>query len=98
MCAIRRLFVDETPIRVLRNLTGQVSGYEFPMNPMGIWVSLWNASWATDGGKTPIDWNHAPFTAGFQVFGVDACASTSSSLHATRRTWTSGGTPRVTGG
>jgi xyloglucan:xyloglucosyl transferase len=70
--------VDDTPIRVLRNLTGQVPGYEFPAKPMRVEATLWDGSaWATDGGKTKIDWNHAPFTAEFQGFSVDACASNS---------------------
>ena len=71
--------MNETPIRVFTNLTGRVPGYEFPAKPMRIRVSLWDgSSWATDGGKTKIDWNRAPFTAGFQGFGVDACADTNS--------------------
>ncbi|KAM0853264.1 hypothetical protein ACQ4PT_051189 [Festuca glaucescens] len=33
---------------------------------------------ATDGGKTKIDWNRAPFTAGFHGFSIHACGSNSS--------------------
>ncbi|KAK1685493.1 hypothetical protein QYE76_046341 [Lolium multiflorum] len=36
------------------------------------------SAWATDGGKTKIDWNRAPFTAGFQGFSIHACGSNSS--------------------
>ncbi|XP_051212762.1 xyloglucan endotransglucosylase/hydrolase protein 2-like [Lolium perenne] len=73
------IFVDERPIRVLRNLTGSVPGYEFPAKPMRVRASLWDGSaWATDGGKTKIDWNRAPFTAGFQGFSIHACGSNSS--------------------
>ena len=73
------VFVDETPIRVLRNLTGRVPEYEFPGKQMRVLASLWNGSdWATDGGRTKIDWNRAPFTVAFQGFNVDACANTSS--------------------
>ncbi|CAM0884152.1 unnamed protein product [Alopecurus aequalis] len=71
-------FVDETPIRVLRNLTGSVPEYKFPGKQMRVRASVWNGSdWATDGGRTQIDWNRAPFTAAYQEFGVDACANTS---------------------
>jgi xyloglucan:xyloglucosyl transferase len=79
MRSIGRIFVDERPIRVLRNLTGSVPGYEFPAKPMRVRASLWDGSaWATDGGMTKIDWNRAPFTAGFQGFSIHACGSNSS--------------------
>jgi xyloglucan:xyloglucosyl transferase len=73
-----RMFVDDTPIRVLRNLTGSVPGYEFPAKQtMLIRASIWDGSdWATGGGKTKIDWSKAPFTAAYQGFDVDACATT----------------------
>ncbi|KAF7107784.1 hypothetical protein CFC21_108365 [Triticum aestivum] len=83
------IFVDDVPIRVLRNLTGRVPEYEFPAKRMGIWASLWNGSdWATDRGRIKIDWNRAPFTAGYQGFNVDACANTSSTpCHSTDWWW-----------
>ncbi|CAK9219793.1 unnamed protein product [Sphagnum troendelagicum] len=66
-------FVDDTPIRVFRN--NEVLGVPFPnAQPMGIYASLWDgSSWATQGGKYPINWNAAPFVASFQGFGVDGC-------------------------
>ncbi|KAF0903189.1 hypothetical protein E2562_025764 [Oryza meyeriana var. granulata] len=70
------MFVDETPVRVLKNLTGQGPGFEFPAKPMRARGSVWDGSdWATDGGRSKVDWGRAPFTAGFQGFGVDACAA-----------------------
>ncbi|KAF3329133.1 xyloglucan endotransglucosylase/hydrolase protein 2-like protein [Carex littledalei] len=67
-----RFWVDETPIRVLRNLTSK--GAEFPSQPMKIIASLWNGdSWATDGGLTKTNWSYAPFTAHFQGFDVAGC-------------------------
>ncbi|XP_062230029.1 putative xyloglucan endotransglucosylase/hydrolase protein 1 [Phragmites australis] len=71
------MFVDDTPIRVLRNLTGSVPGYEFPAKQtMLIRASIWDGSdWATDGGQTKVDWSKAPFTAGYKGFDVDACAN-----------------------
>ncbi|XP_066374829.1 xyloglucan endotransglucosylase/hydrolase protein 3-like [Miscanthus floridulus] len=70
------MFVDETPIRVLRNLRSTVPGYEFPTKPMLIRASIWDgSSWATDGGRTKVDWSKAPFTAGYQGFDVNGCAT-----------------------
>uniref|UniRef100_A0ACD5ZRI2 Uncharacterized protein n=1 Tax=Avena sativa TaxID=4498 RepID=A0ACD5ZRI2_AVESA len=72
------VFVDETPIRVLRNLTGSVPDYEFPAKPTRVRASLWDgSSWATDGGRTRVDWSRGPYTVAFRGFGVDACANTS---------------------
>ncbi|RCV21021.1 hypothetical protein SETIT_4G104800v2 [Setaria italica] len=51
------LFVDDTPVQVLKNLSGTVPGYEFPANlAMLIRASIWDGSdWATDGGRTKHD-------------------------------------------
>ncbi|CAL5037766.1 unnamed protein product [Urochloa decumbens] len=71
------MFVDDTPVRVLRNLSGTVPGYEFPAKPaMVIRASVWDGSaWATDGGRTKVDRSRGPFTAGYQGFDVSGCAS-----------------------
>jgi len=68
-----RFFVDDTPIRVFRN--NEILGVPFlNAQPMGIYASLWDgSSWATQGGKYPINWAAAPFVASFQGFGVDGC-------------------------
>jgi xyloglucan:xyloglucosyl transferase len=60
------MFVDDTPIRVLRNLTATVPGYPFPAKQtMLIRASMWDGSgWATDGGRAKVDWSKGPFTAG----------------------------------
>ncbi|TVU11890.1 hypothetical protein EJB05_45500, partial [Eragrostis curvula] len=69
------MFVDDTPVRVLQNLTATVPGYPFPAKQtMLIRASIWDGSdWATDKGKARVDWSKAPFTAGYQGFNVDAC-------------------------
>jgi xyloglucan:xyloglucosyl transferase len=66
-------FVDDTPIRVFRN--NEILGVPFPnAQPMGIYASLWDgSSWATQGGKYPVNWAAAPFVASFKGFGVDGC-------------------------
>ncbi|XP_068641872.1 xyloglucan endotransglucosylase/hydrolase protein 2-like [Aristolochia californica] len=67
-------FIDEIPIRVFMNKSYKGVGY--PTHPMRVIASLWNGDdWATDGGKTKIDWTYAPFTAQFQGFNVDGCSS-----------------------
>lgn len=66
-------YVDNMPIREFKNNTR--IGVSYPSQPMNIEVSLWNGdSWATDGGRTKINWTEAPFKANFQGFDVDGCA------------------------
>ncbi|CAL5037767.1 unnamed protein product [Urochloa decumbens] len=74
------MFVDDTPIRVLRNLTATVPGYPFPAKQtMLIRASMWDGSgWATDGGRTKVDWSKGPFTAGYRGFDVSGCAANGS--------------------
>ncbi|CAN6201502.1 unnamed protein product [Urochloa humidicola] len=77
------MFVDDTPVRVLRNLTAAVPGYAFPSKPaMLVRGSVWDGSaWATDGGRAKVDWSRAPFAAAFRGFGVNAaCAVGSGSV------------------
>ncbi|KQK23201.2 hypothetical protein BRADI_1g71937v3 [Brachypodium distachyon] len=70
------MFIDETPVRVMKNLAGRVPGYQFLTRPMKIRASIWDGSaWATAGGSIKVDWNRAPFTAVLQGFNVDACPS-----------------------
>ncbi|KAJ4956598.1 hypothetical protein NE237_013381 [Protea cynaroides] len=70
-------FIDTVPIRVFKNKTN--IGVNYPSQPMQIVTSLWNGeSWATDGGKTKIDWSQAPFKAQFQGFNIDGCTSQNS--------------------
>ncbi|KAJ3691016.1 hypothetical protein LUZ61_020180 [Rhynchospora tenuis] len=82
-------WVDERPIRVLKNLTRQ--GAEFPSQPMKIIASLWNGdSWATDGGLTKTDWSQAPFTAQFQGFDVAGCVTSTGNSCASPSHWWNG--------
>ncbi|KAF7021079.1 hypothetical protein CFC21_034084 [Triticum aestivum] len=67
------VFVDDTPIRVLKNLAPS----QFPVRPFKIRASIWDGSdWATDNGKYRVDYNRAPFTTVFQDFDVDGCPAT----------------------
>nr|XP_043624524.1 xyloglucan endotransglucosylase/hydrolase protein 2-like [Erigeron canadensis] len=67
-------FVDDTPIRIFKN-DNYTSVIGYPSLPMQVHISIWNASWATDGGKTKIIWSHSPFQAHFQYFHIDGCPS-----------------------
>uniref|UniRef100_A0A0D3B8L6 Xyloglucan endotransglucosylase/hydrolase n=1 Tax=Brassica oleracea var. oleracea TaxID=109376 RepID=A0A0D3B8L6_BRAOL len=65
--------VDETPIRVHKNLEDK--GIPFTnAQAMGVYSSIWNADdWATQGGLVKTEWSHAPFIASYKDFKIDAC-------------------------
>jgi xyloglucan:xyloglucosyl transferase len=67
--------VDDTPIRVFKNLQSQ--GLAYPSSQQtGAYSTLFEASsWATQGGTVPIDWSAAPFIATFGGFQLEACAN-----------------------
>ncbi|KAG7547876.1 Glycoside hydrolase family 16 [Arabidopsis suecica] len=65
-------YVDNVPIRVFNNNT--INGMSYPSKPMQVVSSLWDGeNWATDGGKTKINWAYAPFKAHFQGFSDSGC-------------------------
>ncbi|XP_013624081.1 PREDICTED: xyloglucan endotransglucosylase/hydrolase protein 9-like [Brassica oleracea var. oleracea] len=68
-----RFMVDETPIRVHKNLEDK--GIPFTnAQAMGVYSSIWNADdWATQGGLVKTEWSHAPFIASYKDFKIDAC-------------------------
>ncbi|KAL3696129.1 hypothetical protein R1sor_010205 [Riccia sorocarpa] len=66
--------VDGTPIRVHKNIEAQAPG-SFPFSK-GLHVAgciYEGSTWATRGGRDPINWNDAPFVVNFQNFDFDAC-------------------------
>ncbi|XP_021291831.1 xyloglucan endotransglucosylase/hydrolase protein 2-like [Herrania umbratica] len=63
------LFVDETPLRVFKNITD--SGVGYPTQPMRVEGTIWSADWASNG--KPVNWSSAPFQANYQWFGIDGC-------------------------
>lgn len=74
-----RFHVDEIPIRVYRNNSNLGVGY--PSRPMQVEGSLWDGdSWATDGGRTKIDWRYAPFIAHYQGFAIVGFSVPSSAI------------------
>ncbi|ESQ37111.1 hypothetical protein EUTSA_v10002629mg [Eutrema salsugineum] len=64
-------YVDNIPIRVYKN----EKGVSYPSKPMQVEASLWNGDdWATDGGRTKVNWSYSPFIAHFQDFsGLSGC-------------------------
>ncbi|KAJ0053743.1 hypothetical protein Pint_01539 [Pistacia integerrima] len=71
-------YVEDIPIRVLKNNRNVGMGY--PSHPMQMQASLWNGDWATDGGRTKINWAFAPFKANFQEFDISGCPSQTSNI------------------
>ncbi|KAM1276965.1 hypothetical protein ACFX13_030119 [Malus domestica] len=63
------LFVDGTPIRVLKN-GPSIEGI-FPTKPMEIQGTIWNATWGSQGKA--VNRGEGPFHAYYQGFGVDGC-------------------------
>lgn len=68
-------YVDNTPIRMFKNLRGVVPNFAYPgSKPMGIFLSIWDgSSWATQGGSVPINWASAPFVATYENFRLNGC-------------------------
>lgn len=64
-------FVDNTPVRMFRN----VAGLPFPNSrAMGVSLSIWDgSSWATQGGRVPLNWTSAPFVATYRNFRLNGC-------------------------
>nr|XP_027093487.1 xyloglucan endotransglucosylase/hydrolase protein 2-like [Coffea arabica] len=59
-------FVDETPIRVWKNMSNR--GVGFPAVPMHVEASIWNPNWLGT-----IDWRQGPFTAHYREFPINGC-------------------------
>ncbi|KAJ3704619.1 hypothetical protein LUZ61_008324 [Rhynchospora tenuis] len=79
-------YVDDTPVRVFRNYTAE--GIQYPYLPMRTLVSIWNGdSWATDNGKTKIDYSQAPFTSWYANYTESACMVTNSTDNGSGSGW-----------
>ncbi|XP_010940514.1 probable xyloglucan endotransglucosylase/hydrolase protein 32 [Elaeis guineensis] len=65
-------YVDDVPIRRYP----RKSVYTFPLRPMWVYGSIWDASsWATDDGKYKADYRYQPFVASFTRFVVHGCSA-----------------------
>ncbi|KAL3699475.1 hypothetical protein R1sor_017497 [Riccia sorocarpa] len=66
--------VDGKVIRVFHD-TRDLGVPYLDYQPLYLVSSLWDGSpWCTQGGRIPIDWTQAPFTAEYTDFQIDACA------------------------
>lgn len=67
--------MDSVPIRAFLNQEA-TKNIPFAKKPQKIYASLWDASsWATRGGREPLNWTAAPFIAKYRDFGkLDGCA------------------------
>ncbi|KAK6926722.1 Glycoside hydrolase family 16 [Dillenia turbinata] len=65
-------FVDDVPIRRYP----RKSDATFPQRPMWVYGSIWDAStWATEGGKYPVDYHYQPFIGKYKNFKLAGCAT-----------------------
>ncbi|CAN6477100.1 unnamed protein product [Victoria cruziana] len=68
-------FVDDVPIRIY----ARKSPDTFPMRPMWVYASIWDASsWATENGKYKADYSYQPFVAKYSRFIIRGCPAYSS--------------------
>ncbi|KAL1200400.1 putative xyloglucan endotransglucosylase/hydrolase protein 1 [Cardamine amara subsp. amara] len=82
-------YVDKIPIRVFKNITRK--GISYPSKTMQVVVSLWNGeTWATDGGKSKINWAAAPFKANFQGFNNSGCVENGGNCGSSAYWWNTG--------
>lgn len=65
-------FVDDVPIRRYP----KKSGATFPLRPMWVYGSIWDASsWATEDGKYKADYRYQPFVGRFTGFKAAGCSA-----------------------
>ncbi|XP_077221755.1 putative xyloglucan endotransglucosylase/hydrolase protein 32 [Tasmannia lanceolata] len=83
-------FVDDVPIRRYP----RKSLYTFPLRPMWVYGSIWDASsWATEDGKYKADYRYQPFVAMYNHFIINGC-----SAFAPARCWPVSPSPYGSGG
>uniref|UniRef100_A0A803PEU1 Xyloglucan endotransglucosylase/hydrolase n=1 Tax=Cannabis sativa TaxID=3483 RepID=A0A803PEU1_CANSA len=62
-------FVDNVPVREFPR-----NNAVFPLKPMSVYATIWDGSqWATHGGKYPVNYKNAPFTASFTEMEMNGC-------------------------
>jgi len=67
-----RFLVDDVPIRRYP----RKSGATFPLRPMWLYGSIWDASsWATEDGKYKADYKYQPFVAKYSNFKASGCSA-----------------------
>ncbi|XP_058199954.1 probable xyloglucan endotransglucosylase/hydrolase protein 32 [Rhododendron vialii] len=67
-------YVDDVPIRRYP----RKSDATFPLRPMWVYGSIWDASsWATEGGKYKADYEYQPFIGRYRDFKLGGCKASS---------------------
>ncbi|EFJ25512.1 hypothetical protein SELMODRAFT_232041 [Selaginella moellendorffii] len=67
-------FVDDIPIREV--LKSEELGEDYPLKPMNVFATIWDASqWATDGGRSTVDYSYAPFATEYSNLILSDCHS-----------------------
>ncbi|KAK1307371.1 putative xyloglucan endotransglucosylase/hydrolase protein 30 [Acorus calamus] len=65
-------YIDEIPIREV--VRSAAMGADYPSKPMSIYATLWDGStWATAGGKFPVNYKYAPFVSDFSDLVLRGC-------------------------
>ncbi|KAJ4979471.1 hypothetical protein NE237_010251 [Protea cynaroides] len=65
-------FVDDVPIRIYP----KKSDATFPLRPMWVYGSIWDASsWATEDGKYKADYHYQPFVGRYTNFKLSGCSA-----------------------
>ncbi|OAE20306.1 hypothetical protein AXG93_4888s1140 [Marchantia polymorpha subsp. ruderalis] len=73
--------VDDTPIRLHRNMESVDSGSYPHKQPMVVAASIFDAStWATRGGAVPTKWEHSPFVVDYKDFTFQGCKSSDNAM------------------
>ncbi|KAH7836932.1 hypothetical protein Vadar_007564 [Vaccinium darrowii] len=68
-------YVDDVPIRRYPRKSDDT----FPLRPMWVYGSVWDASsWATEGGKVKADYEYQPFIGKYRNFKLGACKASGS--------------------
>ena len=64
--------MDNIPVREVQNKPAMSKNY--PSKPMAVYATIWDASdWATHGGKYPVNYKYAPFTASLGQMEMAGC-------------------------
>ncbi|XP_071722832.1 probable xyloglucan endotransglucosylase/hydrolase protein 30 [Rutidosis leptorrhynchoides] len=66
-------YVDNIPIREIPRI--EAMGGEYPSKPMSLYGTIWDgSSWATDGGKSKVNYEDSPFKVTYSDFVLDGCS------------------------
>ncbi|KAG0480128.1 hypothetical protein HPP92_010736 [Vanilla planifolia] len=66
-------YIDSIPIREV--VWTEAMGADFPSKPMSLYATIWDgSSWATAGGRYPINYKFSPYVAEFAELVLHGCA------------------------